>query len=434
MSYAGSWFEKLQVLAVRLQTMQIPGAFISRPPSSRLRRWGTLSWSLIGVAAVVAGALWVLIQIREVFPPLILAIVTIYLLNPLVSRLENRGINRLLGSCLGFLVLVGVLTLGIFLLVPLVVDQSTSFARDFPETVEKVAAYAQRFSDSIAGRFGTEFDLREAFGSGSGLISGGLGSVGRFIKGAVHIVVVIVIGPIIGFYLLVDLPRIRKAALRLFPPRRRPEVVKVAAEVGRAMGGFFRGQLLVAFLVGVLSAIGLRIIGLQYWLVIGLIAGLFNMIPLIGPYIGAIPGVLVAATSGRPVLIGLVVIVLTVVQQIDNHFISPNVMRWTVRLHPVSVIVSLIVGATLAGIFGMLLAVPTFASLKVILGHFWYTRVPWGRDVFEEDEPTPLETEAEEQSPPVHSPPEVAQVTDAETPPFSSQPESPSRDDDDYLV
>jgi predicted PurR-regulated permease PerM len=214
-------------------------------------------------------------------------------------------------------------------------------------------------------------------------LSGNLGGIGHFLLGAVQTLALFIIGPVIAFYLLVDLPRLQRTALRLIPPQRRDEVVEVAASVGGTMGNFFRGQLLVALIVGIMSSIAMRIIGLPYWLVVGMIAGVFNLVPLIGPFIGAVPGILIAGALRTPWHMLWVALGMLVVQQIDNHFISPNVMRFTVRLHPVTVMVTLIAGATLAGFWGMLLAVPGLASIKLVVAHLWRTRVPWGYEVFE---------------------------------------------------
>jgi predicted PurR-regulated permease PerM len=164
------------------------------------------------------------------------------------------------------------------------------------------------------------------------------------------------------------------------------------------MGGFFRGQLLVALVVGIMSSLALWLIGLPYWAVVGMIAGFFNLVPMIGPFVGAVPAMLIAAALSPPITILWVALALTGVQQIDNHFISPNVMRWAVRLHPVTIMISLIAGATLAGFFGMLLAVPVVASAKMIASHFWRTRVPWGHEVFSDEEE--LELVPDEQATP----------------------------------
>ncbi|MGH9034414.1 MAG: AI-2E family transporter, partial [Acidimicrobiia bacterium] len=159
------------------------------------------------------------------------------------------------------------------------------------------------------------------------------------------------------------------------PPAARPEVLVVARRISAAVGGFFRGQLLVAFIVGVLSSIGLLVIDLPFWLLIGMVAGVFNIIPLVGPYIGGIPALVIALTTREPITAVWVVAIMVGVQQIDNHFISPLVMHRAVKLHPVLVMLALLLGGTLGGFFGLLIAVPTAAVLKILVGHLWRVHV-----------------------------------------------------------
>jgi predicted PurR-regulated permease PerM len=106
-----------------------------------------------------------------------------------------------------------------------------------------------------------------------------------------------------------------------------------------------------------------------------MIAGLFNVIPLVGPWVGGVPGVTIALTTGSPLQALLVVIVMVGVQQIDNHFITPQVMQRTVHLHPAAVILALVAGGSMAGFYGLLLAVPTAAVIKILLSHAWRTYV-----------------------------------------------------------
>lgn len=358
---------------------------LATPPAvERFRRWGIIAWSTIGILALALSVLWALLLVREIFPPLVVAIVTIYVLNPFVTRLEAVGLRRVFGGCLMYLVLLAVVSVGVSLLIPVLIDQGQAFARDFPKTIERLGDVANRFGGAIEKRFAVEIDVQEWIGGRSDLIADSLGRIGHFLRSAVETLTLVVIGLVVGFYLLIDLPRLRRSTLRLVPPDRRDEARGIAHDVGAAMGGFFRGQLLVAFIVAILSSLGLALIGLPYWAVVGVIAGFFNLIPLIGPFVGAIPAIIIALALKPPITALFVVIVLTVVQQIDNHFISPSVMRWSVRLHPVTVMLSLTVGAALAGFFGMLVAVPIVASVKVVVSHFWRTRVPWGAEVFED--------------------------------------------------
>ena len=160
----------------------------------------------------------------------------------------------------------------------------------------------------------------------------------------------------------------------LIPEPRRAEILDMGREVGRAVGGFFRGQLLVATFVGVASAIGLSLVKLPFAVLVGLTAGIFNLVPLIGPFIGAIPAVFIGLLSGHPIRALYAVLVLLVVQQIDNHLVSPTVMGRTVRLHPIVVMLSLLAGGAVAGVFGMLLVIPGVAAVKVVATHLMRNR------------------------------------------------------------
>jgi predicted PurR-regulated permease PerM len=158
--------------------------------------------------------------------------------------------------------------------------------------------------------------------------------------------------------------------------------------MGGTLGGFFRGQLLVALLMGLASMLGFWFVGLPFFALMGALTGLFALVPLIGTIIVAIPVLFVAATAGDaasgvlrlhggwPLSIASV-LVLVLVQQLDTRLLSQRLVKRDVRLHPVTVLLSLLVGGTLMGLWGMLLAVPTTAVLKVLVLHLWDTRGVW---------------------------------------------------------
>ena len=140
------------------------------------------------------------------------------------------------------------------------------------------------------------------------------------------------------------------------------EVADLGSKVGRTIGGFFRGQFLVALIVGVMSAAGFAFIDLPFWLIIGAIAGFTNLIPLVGPFIGGGLGFLVGTVTDN-VGTGLkAALVALIVQQVDNHVISPNVMKRTVQLHPTTVMLALLAGGAIAGFWGVFLGVPVVAT------------------------------------------------------------------------
>jgi predicted PurR-regulated permease PerM len=133
--------------------------------------------------------------------------------------------------------------------------------------------------------------------------------------------------------------------------------------------------LLVAVIVGVMTSFGFWAIGLPFWLLIGMIAGFLNIIPFVGPWVGGTLGVMVALATRDLQTAAWAGLVALIVQQIDNHFVSPTVLRATVRIHPAMIILGLVLGASLGGFWGVVLAVPVMSSVKIIGGHMWHTRV-----------------------------------------------------------
>jgi len=374
-----------------------------RQPSDSFRRAGIVSWTLIGCLALAGIALYLLAYLRDVFPPIALALILIFLLNPMVSRLQRRGIRRGYGTALIYLVFLAVLILGFSLLVPPLGRQINDLVERGPEIQADAITYVENLAERLnisldaigLGNLSGDSQKQTDPGDGSKQSSfiedwGGrlLGGAGRFATGALHAILNFILAPVFAAYLLIDLPKIQKAGLHYMPPRYRDELLPVLERIGNTVGAFFRGQLLVAAIVGVMSCLVFAIIGLPFWLPIGLLAGFFNIIPLVGPFVGGGAAVLVGAIEGGPSLAIKAAVAMLIVQQIDNHFISPKVMGWAVRLHPVAVMIALILGASLGGIWGMLLGVPMMGVAKILFVHYYETRVLGNWEYAEDAEPT----------------------------------------------
>lgn len=353
---------------------------------------------MIGLLILLAVGAWALYRIRVIFPPLVLALLIIYLLNPVVKRLEDRRVPRALGALLAYVVVLGGIVLLVIAITPVISKQVSTFSDQWPEFREKTVRSIQNTTASIEDRFGTKIntdqiecllgadeidstdapttaecdaatkEFRERLAEQATRITE-LG--GTILEG----LLIFILAPLLALYLLIDLPHLQRDVLNLVPATHREEAAYVGSKMGRAVGGFFRGQLLVALVVFILSSIGFRLIGLPFWLVIGALAGITNLIPLVGPFIGGGLGFLIGTLSDGVGLGLKAVIVALVVQQIDNHVVSPNIMKRTVKLHPVTVMLGLLAGGTIAGFWGILLAVPAIAVTKIILGHMWTTRV-----------------------------------------------------------
>jgi predicted PurR-regulated permease PerM len=364
------------------------GPFFSNPFVARAARWGLLAWSVIGILILVY-AVWryILRPIQVVFPPLVLALIVIYLLNPLVSRMQDRGVPRVWGTLLCYVVFLSLVGLALAYFIPVLSDQVRAFVGGIPDLLTR----AEKGLADFAQRLGVHIDTKSFFQSfepGQGQAFNFLGRITSFTSGVVHLALVLVLGPLLAFYLLVDLPKINRVSLAMVPADRREEARGLARALGETLGGFFRGQLTVAFLVGVFCATWFYVVGLPYWAMLGGLTALLALVPLLGIVIAAVPVEFVAAaTSGHTGglfhvpggwrLAAVCAVVLAVAQQLDLRVLSPRLHSRSVRLHPVTVLLSLLVGGTLQGLWGMLLAVPVAAALKVILLHVWDTRSQW---------------------------------------------------------
>jgi predicted PurR-regulated permease PerM len=342
-----------------------------------IRRAGSVAWALVGLSVAVAIVGWVAWQVAVIFPPLILAGAIVFILNPFITMLQRRGIPRLAGVALTYLGFLAVAILIGLVMYPAVHDQGENLADRWPGIRTKMERWVDDRAESVKGT-PFEFDRRkvtEAFSNTDLSVRDQIDRVAKVGVKVFHLLLVLVLTPVFAFYLLVDLPHLKRVADGLIPAGARPEVLVLARRMNAAVGGFFRGQLVVALIVGTLASLGLLIIGLPFWLLIGMVAGFFNMIPLIGPYIGGVPALVIALTTREPITAVWVIAVMVAVQQIDNHFISPIVMHRVVKLHPVLVMLALLLGGTLGGFFGLLVAVPTAAILKIVIGHMWRVHV-----------------------------------------------------------
>jgi predicted PurR-regulated permease PerM len=355
-------------------------------PFERFVRVGIVAWSGIGVIVLAYLLLRLVVYVNPIVPPLLIAVAVVYLLNPVVSALERRGLPRVAGAGIVYILFLCIVALVVSLLVPVVTRQVTAVIDHFPDYLADGQAAVRR----LASRFGQEPNfrldaeqVREWLSAGENrqAVTRYLTGLRSFTNSLISGLIVIVLGPVMAFYLLVDLPRLKRGSMALIPPARREEITNLMDRIGQAVGGFFRGQLLVALFVGVASSIGLWAIGLPFWLLVGMVAGVFNLVPLVGPFIGGGLAVIIALIDGQPLKALWAAVVLLIVQQIDNHLISPNVMGRTVQLHPVVVMLALLVGASFAGLFGMLVIVPLVAVAKIVFLFMWSKYVDYGEEL-----------------------------------------------------
>lgn len=369
---------------------------------SIIRRVGIFAWSLIGVMLLVGAAFYLLVEGRVILAPLLLAVVVVFVLNPLVDWFAERRVPRVIGTIIGFVVFFSALSLLVVVLFPDIRSQAEAFIERFPYLYDQTVADLDRLLTAAGFANPAIIDYEQLVAyindpeNRSTLLAILFDRLGTLTTGIFEFILVFLVGPVLAFYFLIDLPSVQKRLTAIFPDDYKSEAAHVGRQLNTAIGGFLKGQLLVAVIVGVMLSFGYWAIGLEFWLLIGLVGGLLNIVPFLGPWVGGILGVFVAVTTADVPTAIWAVVVAVIVQQIDNNFVSPAVLRATVRLHPAVTLLSLLMGGAFMGIWGILIAVPLVASIKILLGHWWRTRVldqTWeeaSEAMFEDQEPSRL--------------------------------------------
>lgn len=352
--------------------------------TEHLRRLALIVWTAIGILLLGTGLVYAAVTVRFIWLPLTLAVGAVIILSPLVRFFVRRGLHRVLATVLAFLVSAAALVLGGFLVFPTIGQQAAEFSSDLPQLYGTVVTWIE----DTAARIG--FDLAEVWTAGAisdwlsdpanqetiqqVLASLGAGA-GRLIFGVTEAAFVLLLTPVIAFYLLIDLDRFRTGTLELTPDNLRDEVSYVGSRLAASMGAFVRGQLLIALIVAIMSSFGMWIIDLPFWLIVGIVAGITNLVPFVGPILGSALGVLIALISGSLTQALLALIIFVVIQQIESQILTPVVQRTMVKMAPVFVLLAIIVGGILAGVLGVLVAIPVAVALRILIGHVWRTRV-----------------------------------------------------------
>lgn len=359
---------------------------VDKPTRKRRKGPDPALLRLLLFSGVLIAVLLILIFLRRVFLPLILGFAVAYLFHPMVTWFEKRGRSRLTGVLVLALLLVLLLT-GFFLyLVPQIGDQFHLLAERYTEYKERITDQIQpllTWVEELLAKYPEQVEkAREQLqGSLKNVIPRVAAKVGNWLAqgfsglltGFLFLLNLIFV-PVFAFYLLVDFPHIQHGAKELIPKPYRQVVLERLGEVDDVLSSFVRGQLTIALVLGVLNAAGLMILQVPLGLVIGLVAGLANMIPYMSIVVGLIPAALLGWVEHQSlwILVG-VAAVFAATQMLEGMVLSPRILGKSVNLHPVWVLLAIIVGGSLFGFFGMLIAVPTAAVIQVFVRHWLKT-------------------------------------------------------------
>lgn len=323
-------------------------------------------WSRMALlAAIVVGVFWVLASVGEVATLVVIAALLAYLCDPLANRLEAHGLDRTGATIIvfaGISLVLGGLSL---LLFPVVAAQVKAIQSGFD--VEQARAAIEDVEAWLEGRLAVlgieDLDL---LGAGQQFIVTNVDQVLNYVPSVVVLVTQLLFLPFIMFFLLKDGRRIKKSFINLVPNRYFEFTLNVLHKTDVQLGNYLRGQLIASSVVALLSIAALWLLKVDYYVLIGLFAGLTNMIPYLGPVAGATVAVLTSVvTTGRFDTVLPILVAFTIIQAIDNVGVSPVVLARNVKLHPLLILLTLLVSGKFFGFLGLLLAVPVTAVLKV---------------------------------------------------------------------
>lgn len=321
------------------------------------------------------GILKFILSVLEVLAPFFIGFVLAWILNPIVVRFENKGIPRTLGSMLVYAVFV--LLVGVFLgfLVPTIYQQLQVFIGNLPGIIKELEKVIDDLFLRLGSVQGIDFvNVKQSiFATISNYMEGFVTSAPQliinFASSFFSSVVTIVFGMVIGIYMLIDFDSINGHLLNLLPERNRFEASMLITSISSEVRKSVNGTLLVAGMVFVCDSIGFFAVGLQAPILFGLLCGITDLIPYVGPYIGGIVAVVVGFAQS-PLVGVLTLVVAVIVQLVENNILQPIVMSKTMKLHPVTIIVGLLIFEHFFGIIGMILCTPCIALAKVVWKFF----------------------------------------------------------------
>lgn len=307
------------------------------------------------------------------FFPILITGFLFFLLNPIVNFLQRQKLPRLLAIIIIYVVFIGILVLAIGNLVPAITTQFTALANALPEYADKTLKYFDKVAQTSEFKWIMEEQnnlletgkqkLIDFANTLPDRITGGITNVlGVF----ANIAVILATVPFLLFYMFKDGHKFPRAVTKFLPAAYRDAGLSMLKETGETLSSYIQGQVIVALSVGTLAFIGYLIIDLPFALVMALIVAFTNIIPYVGPILGGTPAVIVALFDS-PTKALLVVLIIVIAQQVEGNVLSPLILGKTLDTHPATIIIVLLAAGNLAGILGMILAVPFYAVVKTIV-------------------------------------------------------------------
>ncbi len=348
-------------------------------------------WYWSGALAILFLLLW---SVGNAVLPFILGAAAAYLLDPVADRLEGMGLSRTLAVVVITIVAILLVVMVFLVVVPVLVRQTSALIETAPAMAEQLmqflrTRFPQIFTEGSTVNNALTDAAKNISARAGQLFSTVLGSV----MGVVSMLALVVIVPVVTFYLLLDWDRIVARLDDLLPREHAPAIRGIASDIDRALSGFVRGQGLVILILGTFYSVGLGLVGLPFGVAIGVMAASLSFIPYVGVVIGGATAIGVALFSfwNDPVWIAAVIGIFAIGQMVEGNYLQPKIVGTSIGLHPIWLMLALSVFGTVFGFVGLLVAVPVSAALGVLVrygvGRYLDSSIYTGREVPSPPEP-----------------------------------------------
>ena len=320
---------------------------------------------------IVLVLFWIVIQMGSLLVTALMAVLLGTLLEGPVRRFQERHMPRAAAIAMVYVIVIGSIVLLVFLIAPVVQSQFNTFQDDFPATVDQLREdWSTGDNGLLRGPGVGALDaISEFFDEPAGSVE----VSGQTAETAIPIltsvaggIVSVITALVVTFYYLLEKTLIRRLVIEQLPLRNQARVDQLWTSVEQKTGGWLRGQLMLCLIIGTIATTSYGLIGLSFWPLLGLWAGITEIIPIVGPWIGGVPAVIVALTEG-PQTAMIVALIIVGMQSLENWFLVPRVMRGAVGLTPMTVFVAILAGTELMGVVGAILAIPIAAGVQVVL-------------------------------------------------------------------
>ncbi|MDD3453529.1 MAG: AI-2E family transporter [Bacilli bacterium] len=317
----------------------------------------------------------IIITILKTISPLFIGIFVAWLFDPFVKYLKKKGIKRSIGTLITYLILITFIAVVVGSIIPVLSEQINELVKILPDVFDNLKTWLDNLFDKLnnINNLDVASIKSETFSQLEHIVTNLTSSLPTIVvdiaKSLFSGIGTLLIGLIIGFYLLMSFDNANDAIITLLPKKYQKDTRELSNEVNTSLRRFIKGALIDASLIFVVTSIGFILVGLRAPLLFGLFCAITNIIPYAGPYIGGIPAVIVGFSAG-PVTGFLTLIVIVVVQVLEGNFLQPFIMSKTTKLHPVTIIIGLLVFGYFFGIIGMAVATPVIAAFKTIFVFF----------------------------------------------------------------